>query len=310
MILYQYKQASIEHPERCEDSLLALESEGHAPVFVVIDGMGGHQHTLSDGEVITGREAAEYLRHSLAESLADLPIDVDASPGSELEQTVVKALEKANLGLFEEVNHKEQFVIHERVGAVLTVVVVCESGKRLLAMQVGDTRGYLFTDGELIQLCYDEDNIAFLMEQGVLSEEDGARITDVLNRYDGVNPPQAEGTITINEQPFELYLAWRWFLVGNSALGIPPANIVLRALGIEANCPRPQISRIEVSAGDTLLLCSDGVYKNINDEEIIAELGKEGDTALGLVDVSLKRSQDTNNKRRAPDDISALVVEF
>jgi serine/threonine protein phosphatase PrpC len=310
MIVYQQKQASIEHPERCEDSLLVLQKDARAPVFVVIDGMGGHQHTLVDGELVTGREAAEFLSQRLAESLADLPADSDASPGSPAEQTIVNALEQANRRLFEEVNHSEQFPIHQRVGAVVTVVALCENGKRLLAVQVGDTRAYVYSEDELIQLCYDEDNVQFLIQEGELSEEDGARITDVLNRYDGVNPPETTGSVTISGRPFELYIAWRWFLVGNNALGIPASNVVLRALGIEADVPSPQISRIEVGEGDRLLLCSDGVYKNINDDEIIAELQKPGDTARALVEFSLARSQDTNNKRRAPDDISALVVGF
>lgn len=310
MIVYQQKQASIEHPDRCEDTLLALQTDGKVPVFAVIDGMGGHQHTLADGELITGHEAAEFLRGILAEKLGAMPLDIDASPGGAAEETIVAALREANRRLYEEINHGTEYPTHHRVGAVLTISALCEDGKRLLTVQVGDTRAYLFSEDELIQLCYDEDNIEYLVEQGTLSEEDGARITDILNRYDGVNPPQTEGTVTINGQSFEMYLAWRWFLVGNTALGIPASNIVLKAMGIDAALPDPQFSRIEISPGDTLLMCSDGVYKNITDDEIMTELEKEGDTAQALVEAALARSKDTSNKRRAPDDISALVVKI
>lgn len=310
MIIQQYSQASITHPDRCEDALLVVQSNGCAPVFVVIDGMGGHQHQLADGKVLTGRDAALLLRDTLAQELDNLPIDIDAEPGGAGEKRVAEAFQRANQRLYDELNQGEQLDISQRVGAVLTVVVVCENGKRLLCMQIGDTRAYLYSDGELIQLCYDEDNIELLVEQGMLSAEDGARIGDLLNNYDGVNPPPAEGSVTINGQPFDLYIAWRWFVVGNNALGILPANIVLHAFGIEPDIDEPQVSRIEISPGDTLMLCSDGVYKNITDDEMIAALEAPGDSATALGDAACQRSQDTTNQRRTPDDISALVVHF
>src|SRR5262245_57586981 len=109
MILYQNQQASIEHPERCEDALLALQQEGKAPVFVVIDGMGGHQRTTASGEQVTGREAAQYLRGVLSDMLANLPPDVDASPGGAAQEAVVGALRKANRGLLDDINHGTEF---------------------------------------------------------------------------------------------------------------------------------------------------------------------------------------------------------
>src|SRR5882724_8500018 len=113
MIVYQQKQASIEHPERCEDTLLALQSDGKAPVFIVIDGMGGHQHKLETGQLVTGHEAAEFLRHVFAETLGSIPADADASPGSPTERTILDALEKANRQLFDEINFGERFSLVE-----------------------------------------------------------------------------------------------------------------------------------------------------------------------------------------------------
>ncbi|HEX2906697.1 MAG TPA: hypothetical protein VHO69_07550, partial [Phototrophicaceae bacterium] len=72
MMIYQYTQASIDHPDRCEDAVLVSQAPGYAPVFVVIDGMGGHQHQLADGEMLTGREAAQFLSTVLAAELGAL----------------------------------------------------------------------------------------------------------------------------------------------------------------------------------------------------------------------------------------------
>jgi serine/threonine protein phosphatase PrpC len=311
MIVQQYNQASIEHLERCEDSIVVFDGEGgFAPVFAVIDGMGGHQHQDAEGKMVTGREASQLVRGVLIEDLQHLPVDAEASPGGALETKVIEAVQRAHQELLQELNHSEKLPAHKRVGAVLTVVVVCENGKRLLVIQVGDTRAYLFTEDELIQLCADEDNIEYLEQAHIISAEDGAKIGDILNTFDGVNEPKVEGTITINGQPFELYLAWRWFLVGNSALNIPGANIVLNAVGVYPENPVPQTSRIEISEGDILLMASDGIYKNLTDAEMMAGLKTDGDAAAELGEAALARSKDENNRRRTPDDISAIVVKF
>ncbi|MEO8609013.1 MAG: protein phosphatase 2C domain-containing protein [Chloroflexota bacterium] len=311
MIIQQYNQASIEHLERCEDSIVVFNGDGgFAPVFAVIDGMGGHQHQDADGKMVTGREASQLVRTVLIEDLQHLPVDAEASPDGAIETKVIDAVHRAHHELLQELNHSDTLPAHKRVGAVLTVVVVCENGKRLLVIQVGDTRAYLFSEDELIQLCADEDNIEYLEQQHIISPEDGAKIGDILNTFDGVNEPEVEGTITINGQPFELYLAWRWFLVGNSALNIPGANIVLNAVGVYPENPVPQTSRIEISEGDMLLIVSDGIYKNLTDAEMTGGLKSEDDAAVELGNAAFTRSQDQNNRRRTPDDISAIVVKF
>ena len=310
MIVHQYTHASIEHPERNEDALFILQNEGMATVFAVIDGMGGHQHQLASGQLLTGHDASQFLAQAIGELLGALSPSIDANPGGAAEQAAVEAIKVANERLYNELNKSEALPISHRVGAVLTIGIMCENNQRLLCAQVGDTRGYLYSDEELIQLCYDEDNIEFMVSQGLITGEDGARITDVLNGYDGVNPPKVDGTVTINGQPFDLYIAWRWFIVGNSALGILPSNIVLNALGIDPASPTPQISRIEVGAGDSVLFCSDGLYKNMSDDELAAALNSPDGAADLLGEAALKRSEDRSNQRRNPDDISVLVITF
>jgi PPM family protein phosphatase len=311
MIVHQYIHASVDHPERCEDSIAVFDGEGsHAPVFAVIDGMGGHQHERADGTKVTGREASQVVREVIIEDLQHLSPNVDASPHSPTEAKVIAATKRAHHQVLQILNSDGKLPPQNRVGAVATVVVVCENGNRLLVVQVGDTRAYLFTDGELIQLCADEDNIEYLVQQNIITTEDGFKISNILNTFDGINEPQLQGTITIGGQPFELYLAWRWFLVGNNALGIPGANVVLNALGVYPEDPVPQTSRIEIGSGDILLLASDGIYKNLTDAEMIAGLGVDGDPAAFLGEAALARSQDFDNRRRTPDDISAIVVKF
>lgn len=314
MNLHEFIRASVEHPERCEDAIMTFDGNGNgtprAPVFAAIDGMGGQQHTTADGTLVTGHDASQLVRTTLIEDLQRLPVDVDGSPGGEAEKKVIAAITRAHERVRMELNGGDDYPPAHRVGAVVTVVVVCENGGRLLTVQVGDTRGYLLTDGELIQLCPDEDNIEYFVRSGLLSAEDAERIADILNSYDGIEEPHTEGIITIAGSPYDLYIAWRWFLVGNSVLHIPASNIVINALGIHAENPVPLTSRIEVTPGDSLLLCSDGLYKNLTEAEILAGLD-EGDTAADkLGEAAYARSTTPTNRRSTQDDISVIVVRL
>jgi serine/threonine protein phosphatase PrpC len=306
----EYIEASVDHPERCEDAILVLISEGKAPVFAVIDGMGGQQHE-TNGVMITGRDASQLVRDVLIEDLAHFAPDVDASPNGEAETKVIEAVKRAHHSVRRKLNNEDQYSAGNRVGAVVTVVVACEHGQRLLTVQVGDTRGYLYSEGELIQLCPDEDSVEYFVREGWLSADDGDRISTILNTYDGVNEPQTEGTVTIAGNPYDLYIAWRWFMVGNTVLNIPAANIVINALGVHAEDPIPLTSRIEISASDTLFMCSDGLYKNLSEAEMIEGLAKGDTSATFLGEKAFERSKTPgSNRRSTQDDISVVIVHW
>lgn len=309
MNIYEYSHASIEHPDRCDDATVVSRVDGAAPLFAVIDGMGGHQRKLADGQILTGRDAAQLIRRELLEKLSQLPPNVDANPGGLAEQQVIAAIKSVDQHVFQALNSAITRPL-ERVGAVLTVVVVCEEGRRLLAVQAGDTRAYLYSGEELIQLCVDEDSIEHLVREGTLSAKDAAKISAILNTYDGVHEPQIKGTVSIAGNTYDLYLAWRWFLSGNAALNILPSNMVINAVGIGKDNLSPMHSRVEVEPGDVLCLCSDGLYKNLTDDEIAGILHGEGDIARKLGEAAVARSEERANQRSTPDDISVVVVRF
>jgi serine/threonine protein phosphatase PrpC len=310
MRIDEYSRASIEHPERNEDAYLVFAGDvENAPVFAMIDGMGGHQRTREDGTIITGQDASAMVRQVLIEDLQNLPIDVSAERGGLAEQKLFAAIERANETIFMQFNDDEG-AQGKRIGAVATVVIVCENGTRLLIGQVGDTRAYLYSVGDFIQLLEDEDNVSYLVQNDIMSEEDGQRVSHILNTFDGINEPDAKGTINIFGTDYDLYMAWRWFLVGNPALHIAGANAVLSALGIDEECPYPQTSRMEVGAGDVLFLCSDGIYKNLSHSEIVARLAGAADPAQACGEAAFARSQDTFNRRSTVDDITAVYVKF
>ena len=100
----EFSRASSEHPDRCEDAVMVFaggsNGESKAPVFAVIDGMGGQQHETAEGKLMTGRDASQMVRDTLIEDLQRLPTDIDGSSGGEAEQKVIAALNRAHERIF------------------------------------------------------------------------------------------------------------------------------------------------------------------------------------------------------------------
>jgi len=82
----------------------------------------------------------------------------------------------------------------------------------------------------------------------------------------------------------------------------PRANIVTRAIGVEAQLNLALVELLLVP-GDSYLLCSDGLNKTVEDEEIREVLSHDepGEIAASLVSLGLMRG--------APDNITVVVVK-
>lgn len=83
----------------------------------------------------------------------------------------------------------------------------------------------------------------------------------------------------------------------------PHRNVILYSIGSERS---PQIDLFELSLdmGDRLLLCSDGLIRHVNDEEIREiVLNNDEDTAVSLL-------IDLANERGGQDNISAAVISY
>ena len=84
----------------------------------------------------------------------------------------------------------------------------------------------------------------------------------------------------------------------------PKKNMITRALGSEANI-MPDFYRLDVTAGDRILLCTDGLYNEIGEEDIRALM--ESKTDLGeLVGTLIKSACDNGGK----DNITVNCVEI
>ena len=183
------------------------------------------------------------------------------------------------------------------VAAVMTAAVICEGGRRAVIGQNGDTRGYLYSGGELLLLTEDQDAVQADQADGVLTPDQAATIQETLDTFDGHDLGQLDP------------LARRYFV---------QRNLVSGQIGDKPDAPPPALSVIQLRPHDVLLLCSDGVYSNLTTAEITDALALL-DPAAALVDRANERSggrtlPDPNdlsqpyNYRAHQDDITAIVV--
>jgi PPM family protein phosphatase len=205
----------LSHPGRVRDVnedavayVLSAASAGNRGMLALVaDGMGGH----AAGEVAS-RIAADTVMRVYRER--------DGVPS----QVLAKCLAEANR------------LIHERgeaeaactgMGTTCTVLAVRDDAAYLA--HIGDSRAYLFRDGELRQLSEDHSLVAQLVRDGAITKEEAARS--------------------------------------------PQRHVIVRALGLESSA-KPLIWRkgLPLKAGDTLVLCSDGLSDLVSDETIASSV--------------------------------------
>ncbi|MFA5801751.1 MAG: Stp1/IreP family PP2C-type Ser/Thr phosphatase [Thermoleophilia bacterium] len=200
-----------------EDSFFA-----QPPVFMVADGMGGAEA----GEVASGMAARAFA----------WIMPQTRSPQDELS----KLITRINISIYEAAGGDTH---HSGMGTTITAAAIV--GSMVGFAHVGDSRAYLWRDGELRQLTEDHSLVGEMLRQGTITSEEAA------------NHPQR--------------------------------SIITRALGVD-RIVDVDTESIDWEPGDVFLLCSDGLYSMIPDEEISRVFaGKESlaATADRLVEAAL-----------------------
>lgn len=187
-------------------------------LFVVADGMGGHE---------CGEVASKLAVETLI-SVARKRMEVQPRPS-------LDAIENILDEAFQEANNTIKANAESRGNDMGTTTVACLviDNQIALCANVGDSRGYLIRGGALHQVTRDHSLVARMVEQGRLRPEE--------------------------------------------ARNHPHSNILLRTVGTERNVDI-DIFRVELEPGDRLLLCSDGLWGEVEDSEMQALLNQHADT--------------------------------
>lgn len=138
-----------------EDAVRALPEEG---LLIVSDGMGGEYAGHYASEIVIGR-----LPVLLREEVAEREPQSLAEAGSCLR----RALRHLNRFVRQE---SGQLSAVRRMGA--TVVTALVKGQQFCVAHMGDSRAYLWQDGNLEQLTRDHSVVSNLVEDGLISREE------------------------------------------------------------------------------------------------------------------------------------------
>ena len=146
-----------------------------APLFVVADGMGGAQA----GEVAS-RIAVETFQQGLG---------ADGSP----EERLAERVHAANAQIYE---RSREETGREGMGTTLTAAYLDDS--QLAIAHVGDSRAYLFRDGELSRLTQDHSLVNELVQRGKLTEAEAEEHPQrsIITRALGPEPDVEVDTLT------------------------------------------------------------------------------------------------------------------
>ncbi|MBL0885447.1 serine/threonine-protein phosphatase [Myceligenerans sp. I2] len=217
-----------------EDAYLAENG-----VFLVADGMGGHD--AGDIASATALGALSFLleAETIEPELVDVLVDVA--------QKEVRAIETGPKG--------------RSAGTTLTgaVLAYVDGVPYWLLVNVGDSRTYLLSNGELEQMSVDHSEVQELVDAGVLTAEE--------------------------------------------ARHHPRRNVITRALG-GPDDPDADFRYVPVEAHERILVCSDGLTAELDDEqirEILLAFPDPGTAAQELVASALEAG--------GRDNVTVLVVD-
>ena len=237
--------------QRNEDSMV-VNRDIH--LYVVADGMGGH----NAGDVASSTAAKtieSFMLRSHQERELTWPFGIDPKmsfDGNRL-RTAIKL---ANHKIWQLADSNQEYT-----GMGTTVVAIAVSEDVASIVSVGDSRAYLWRDGEVKLLTRDDVWLNETWVRRAFTEEQLQRI--------------------------------------------PLKNVLSKAIGSKEDIEFP-IQEVQLSEGDLILLCSDGLHGLVEPEEF-ARILKTSDANLPGVCEELTRLA---NEAGGKDNITCVVLKY
>jgi serine/threonine protein phosphatase PrpC len=266
-----------------DNPYMFISEEQERGLFIVADGMGGYRA----GEVasqIAVQKISESLKHYLV-PIAEQPT-IKLSPVSEQETIILdparaaeqanqhrtrKLDETSNIKSVEDqfkaairnankaiVSYGEEKTSARGLGCTVTSALIQDD--RAFIANVGDSRTYLYRNGELKVLTRDHSLVQRLVEEKQIEPED-------------------------------VYTH-------------PQRNLIYRSLGAGHKSVDADVIHEPLQAGDTLLLCSDGLWEMVRPKILLDVFQKEHDPQKMcnmLIDLA--------NANGGEDNITAIIVQ-
>jgi PPM family protein phosphatase len=198
-------------------------SYARAPLFVVADGMGGAR---------AGEVASQIAISKFEEGLPDT-----GTPEERLSDVV----QRANREIYERSQTED-----ERAGMGTTVTAAYVDEATVAIAHVGDSRAYLFRDGELVRLTQDHSLVDELVRRGKLTEEQAAE-----------HPQRSIITRALGPEPVVEVDTWTYTVRAGDV-------VMLCSDGLTSMLPEAQINEI-VSSAPNLRVAADRLIDEANE---------------------------------------------
>jgi serine/threonine protein phosphatase PrpC len=154
---------------RNEDStfIFTAEAGGEEPLipfglYVLADGMGGH-HAGHKASRDASRIVAQHVLDRIYLPLLKKSTHTSTPSQEPIRDVMLDAIQIAN----QQIHNPEPEM---ESGTTVTAILVF--GRRIYITQIGDSRAYLMSDGQLIQLTTDHSYVRRLIDAGQLTEEE------------------------------------------------------------------------------------------------------------------------------------------
>ncbi|HVM99744.1 MAG TPA: protein phosphatase 2C domain-containing protein [Caulobacteraceae bacterium] len=235
-------EAQVSHPgavrDHNEDAFVARGSEGF---WTVADGMGG----LADGQ---------FAARTVVEALAEAPLSGDVERDA---ATVAEVIRHAGYLIFKESTERQN-----HIGS--TAVALLISGGRFATVWAGDSRLYLWRDGQLTQVTRDHTQVQQLVDAGYMSPKEAAEhpMSHVLARAVGVQAEIETDMLVGEAREGDLYLLCSDGLsrvvedaeIAEELKGANPAEIAERLLALALKREAPDnVTILVVGCGNPAL---------------------------------------------------------
>ncbi|AZG47055.1 PP2C family protein-serine/threonine phosphatase [Gordonia insulae] len=156
-----------------EDSVYA-----GARLLALADGMGGHA-------------AGEVASQLVIQALRNLD---DDEPGGDLLAQLDRATHSGNAAIAAQVEHSPEL---DGMGTTLTAILF--AGSRIGLCHIGDSRGYLYRDGQLAQITRDDTFVQTLVDEGRITAEQAHTHPQRSLIMRALTGQEVEPTLTIRE---------------------------------------------------------------------------------------------------------------
>ena len=227
-------------------TLAAGEQDLLLGLYLIADGMGGHQH----GERASAMAARAFAQHLYTHLILPLTGPQAQPPETPIIEIMAQAVQAANQKVKETVP-----------GGGTTLTAALLLGQHLTIAHVGDSRAcFIHPQGQIQTLTRDHSLVKRLEELGQLTAEEAA-----------VHPQR---------------------------------NVLYRALG-QPDPLEPEIAQMSLPAEGYLLLCSDGLWGVVPEEDLLHTVLQAESPTHACAQLIQQA-----NQRGGPDNISVIIVHL